>query len=512
MTKEQLFTALGEIDPKYAKDLDLLYRKTPSWRGIMKKSVSITAKLVGAAVTAVIVLGLIFLPGLWQDSTPTQAASPTEEDPLRICVDLHGRMEPDPLRALVQKFQRQLKENAGLEHLKFEFVPESGEKRDAAVRRLRNEIMAGGGPDVFILDTNAVDYGETNLFPYPQSAMRDGRFLELNEYIDHASYMKREELTESVLRCGQMDGQQLLLPMSYSFSSSVFLREDVPVPEEALSWEQCAKSDDPVLVYSAGSTIYSFGALPMIFGTCVDPENGELTFTLEELQETTASALEASWADRTGLPQGVRSMLGVWRDYGGAAATTVPGEEDNLVIKHITSYYESGLLGSSPARAHGEHDEVLTHLPFPNRDGGVTALISAFTAVNANTKYPDDAFTVLDYLFSKKCQAEGELVEDSLTLYVNVGGFPLLDEAGFSSCHLYQRWINDESFEDLRRVRDRINAACFWTPIEYQLTMLYIECDSIRKECLENGTDWKQGIRPKVEETYEELLLLAAES
>ena len=50
----------------------------------------------------------------------------------------------------------------------------------------------------------------------------------------------------------------------------------------------------------------------------------------------------------------------------------------------------------------GASDE-LTLVPVFSRSGGYYAVITSFAGINVNTKRPDDAFFVVDYIMSKDC-------------------------------------------------------------------------------------------------------------
>ena len=70
-------------------------------------------------------------------------------------------------------------------------LPTAAEKREAELTRLRAEIMAGGGPDAFILDTtlpgSAGDSSEEdppeNLFPNAEASMYSQIFLNVDDIL-----------------------------------------------------------------------------------------------------------------------------------------------------------------------------------------------------------------------------------------------------------------------------------------------------------------------------------------
>ena len=67
-----------------------------------------------------------------------------------------------------------------------ETLPPEGQERSAALTRIRTEILAGKGPDVFICTCWVPGFGEEGLFKFPNQAMENRIFLPLDDYISGA--------------------------------------------------------------------------------------------------------------------------------------------------------------------------------------------------------------------------------------------------------------------------------------------------------------------------------------
>ena len=104
---------------------------------------------------------------------------PVEKDTLVICVDPgYGidayTLEPHVLvvKEILRELGELLKKNCGIEKIAFELLPYNGVERETALQRLRTEIMAGEGPDVFLmrtLTTSEYDVDKRSaLFKFPE--------------------------------------------------------------------------------------------------------------------------------------------------------------------------------------------------------------------------------------------------------------------------------------------------------------------------------------------------------
>ena len=85
--------------------------------------------------------------------------------------------------------------------------------RDATLQRLRSAIMAGKGPDIFLLPSTTTTY--EMLFEDVNLAMRNGLFEDVSEYYDADTELRTEELISGVMDAGVVDGARYILPLRY---------------------------------------------------------------------------------------------------------------------------------------------------------------------------------------------------------------------------------------------------------------------------------------------------------
>ena len=239
-------------------------------------------------------------------------------------------------------------------------IPSDKASAETKITELRTAIMAGKGPDLFILESNEpYNYtlnGEIHmLFPNPEKAMYSDVFLSLDDYLKDAEYIKTEDCNQVVLQAGQTEDGQMLLPIIYSYEVCFFPKKgDYGINRFPTSWEEISSSKS---MGASMRTQLPF-SLPYYFGQLADYENETLLITEEDLLKQFKTDLSDSKA---------------WDNVAWA-------HMDNSFFRYIKE----------------RNKEPNTFYPVPNIDGGVTALISVYAGINQNTQLGNEAFSLLD--------------------------------------------------------------------------------------------------------------------
>ncbi|MBQ2669026.1 MAG: carbohydrate ABC transporter substrate-binding protein [Lachnospiraceae bacterium] len=402
-----------------------------------------------------------------------------EPEPLRIVVDLeHLGFEYDfSIEDAVNGFTLRVSEATGIEDIVIESLPGSFEGRNARkamLSRLRAEIMAGEGPDVFILGCSGGYFGNTDdpFIAIPEKAMANGMFLPLDDYMEDAQFTDWDRLLPQVMAAGQNEYGQQIVPISYTMPLTVFRAEDVPeeYPAET-TWQDMLSDETGVLSaastwFHSGGTYFEFyeGAyLESVLGTLADYDNEELLFTEEELTQRLTEVLEQHRKYRNGefpeVPLHFQMLMGVDYDMGSLSSQSWAPSMDPY----------NGIVKTDPQRM----------VPIYSADGGVTATVISYAAVNVNTRRPEEAFSVIDYLVSLP-----ELKQSSMGwnwLYSN-GAVPIhMDAMSTKNPVANPVWkevwfMRDENFEEFSRVREQITHVNFRGGLSTELKWLYSSC------------------------------------
>lgn len=389
-----------------------------------------------------------------------------KSSPLRVCVDfgyaIPNLLSEAEVERLLETFQDYGQAYGGPVDYELEIVPASGPERDTALDRLRTEIMAGGGPDVFyVANLSQENTGTDGLFPIPEKSMAEGIFLPLDEYIENSSqFTDWDNQIEPIMAAGRTEEGQVVVPLSYTLPVTFYRRSDVPNTYTAdTTWADMLADESGILQaagtwYHPAATFYEdfVGGkgdfLENILGKLADYEKEELQFTPEDLLERAEEILalkeKEAAGELTAVPKHFQLSLSL--NYDGSPQyhewTPIPRYED------------------------------LTMVPIYSDDGGATATIVSFAAVNTNTARPADAFFVIDILLSDTIQRSSNVSYKLLLLKA----LPVQADLGkeWDRDYRIRGWgFSEANFEEYCRVREQITNVQFQSLLTQELDDFY---------------------------------------
>lgn len=376
---------------------------------------------------------------------------------LRILMDIQNFTADSGPESAVREFLSDLEYASGLSDVVIEFLPSDGAERESRLTRLRAEIMAGGGPDVFIMTFSGgydID-AEDTLFTYPQKSMEAGLFLPLDAYMENNTrFAEWEKFTQVIMDAGRNEEGQQIIPLTYTLPVLCYQQKDVTyTPTKELSWNDMLH--DPELAPIAADLANCFehfsdsdgsgdGYTPpqyleCILGKIADFENEELLFSEDELLQRVNEILSLS------------------------------KEEQNAISLGATEF----LIGKDMSNR--SFNQPFTLIPMYSDDGGVTVSIQSYAAINRNTKRPEDAFTVIDMLLSTKAQQNYKLYSN---YFYNFTGLPMNEELFQQETPLTHTdyYLREENYQELCEIRSQITAANFNCEWQYILHELLTRC------------------------------------
>ena len=322
-------------------------------------------------------------------------------------------------------------------------IPRDEEKAELKITSLKTELMAGEGPDVFILQAKPpiVEGSLTGLFPDPQKAISTGVFLKLDDYIARAKYMDPSTFPSIILNAGKNEDGQYILPYAYDYTLAAYNTSDLGHPDQLpMSWHEVVSATDSDIYQNLQMNMY----YPQIFTQLADYENDLLLFDEDEFVQNALGCIEASQMnfDENNDKQAV---------YWGLAS----GLELNIQ--------------QDPA---WKENDAHTFWALPNTDGGVTACINVYTAINSHTKQNENAFSFLDLVYSPQVlSGEGFCVDEKY--YANGDSAKMDWSNGILMTHgaLGQNTaqLSDEEKAQLQSIYNRINCVRFNTDMDQSL-------------------------------------------
>ncbi len=387
--------------------------------------------------------------------------NPDAKDALRIVVDF--RMDQQIERIALHDFAFSLQESGELENFVIERLPKTGVERMTRIQRLRTEIMAGKGPDVFILAAGCWERGE-EFIPYPEKMMENGMFLPLDSYMENNSrFTNWDDQQQTVLAAGRNEEGQQIIPLSYTFPVVVYQQADLDVekPNTLLTWNDTLTDPKWKEIYapvndlriessSYGDDEQSFSSQPLleyVVGGIADYEEEKLLITEEE------------------LVQRIEEVL-------------VLREEWPFTQKREEALYTEGMAGEDLTNK--QFNMPITILPMYSDDGGITVSVYHYAAINRNTEHPDKAYTVIDLLMRESTQLKSNLFS---IIIAGTRAIPLNNNAyhpdyPVNNSHSMQ----DTSLQELTDIKEQITTVNFYTDLAGDIDTLLYNCETAREQ------------------------------
>lgn len=444
-------------------------------------------------VVLVLVLAFLFsCLGCSTENGSKPGERSTSDEPLRICLDLaYLSIENESpeysyesaVEGAAQGLMTEVMARGGADDYVIEAIPKEEAARRSMLTKLRTEIMSGEGPDVFIMgcDTSRFD-AKDMLFPIPENAMQNGLFLPLDEYMaDGTKYTEWDKLQQTVLSAGKNDEGQLIIPIAYTVPVAFFRASDVAFrPDEKTTWDDMLEDSTGVLS-SAASWFNMNEALLHMRGSCIE-------YTFGQLADYEAESLLFTPDELKRRAEEIRS---------------VNEKSENNVINNVPAHYKTclsvdfnnetgsnlalsiGAMGTGDPFSGIKPTDAQTMIPIYSDDGGASASITAFAAVNRNTLRPEDAFMVLDVLMDLETQKRSVLYENWFT---QIYGIPMHEELLQPTCPaMYTAkskpwYLREENYNELCRVREQITFARFRGALDIEMENAYHACTGTNAE------------------------------
>ncbi len=390
-----------------------------------------------ALLMALLCLTIVFLPGCKEDKGHSSSRRDTQKtaDKMEETTGLKTvSILVDLADGMAEEITKTLNKVPGFGEdfiYQIEVLPPLFQKqdRDNIMTRVRTEIMAGKGPDLFLCSHRLYGYDagsdDMPFFKFPIQAMSNRIFLPLDDYIEKAEGIDWDSMQPVVMEAGRNQEGQQIVPLSYTFETAIFDGSYTPEAKFPMTWQQMTEDPDPNIRAASNGHMYN------IIGTLADYSKDAPAFTEEEL---------LGW---------VTKHYDTWQ--------TVP--EENRDVHHILM--DQGYLSDYAEDISLGGKEEYTMIPLCNISGGVTASITTFAAINRNARYPDQAFKIIEYLLDPEGQQTSTLFQFCTQ------GLPVYTGTGNSDTSSGSRWqMNEANYKAVTEIQEMINVANFPGPVD----------------------------------------------
>lgn len=278
-----------------------------------------------------------------------------------------------------------------------ETLPCDTEEREPVLQRMRTEIMAGKGPDIFLLPTATIS-GDLNssiaflepLFQDVEQSMHGGKFLDISPYYDADTKLDKAGLNQAVMDGGCVGDARYVLPLRYT------------VPVVMVHTPSLEKRG--IGISALSSTMESF------FSTLVAHGNGSIS---PQFQNTFFCAFPEIYdyeKEKVVLDtERMTDFLTAYRDYVALSAscevfppadlmTISVNEETPILLDNLgQTVMDLAVL----SKLNGEKTQVL---PLNTSDGTLAASVTYWGAIGASCEHPQEAYDFLSQFLSPEFQ------------------------------------------------------------------------------------------------------------
>lgn len=356
------------------------------------------------ALLSVLLLALLFFPGCGTEDEPDYTAENVVDHETEGAITLRliygtdyigeGRLGRQ-INTLIRRFERKY-ENV---EIVTEAIPEDVSTRDIFFKRIRAEILAGDGPDLYLMPTYGVP--STMLFSDVNQVMRNDVFLDISEYYDADTELGKEGLNTVVMDAGVVNGARYTLPLRFDYL--VAYVDPARLEEVGLSTaifdggiqsvlDAFSQLRQPLL--SACANFHEHKYSMSFFPEYIDYENEEILVSRDSLIDF----LDSYAAYREERGERLSASYNNW----------------------FSSYYqqETWIARGEPMRLGGVQDAIMEALcakaygvdiemfPITGSDGSLTALVNYYGAVGASCEHPALAYEFLRDFISEDSQWE----------------------------------------------------------------------------------------------------------
>lgn len=330
------------------------------------------------------------------------------------------------------------------------------EAREAEITRLETEILAGGGPDVFLFGGR---FTGCNLFPDLQKAMRNGAFAECGRLLaEWGTDLEGDDFWPAVMRAGRVGQAQYLVPLA--FDVTVGLAEAETLRQSGFDSELAGRGvpafiKQITLAYHRNpgcSTFYSCELTTNMALELLDYDTGRVLLSdpqVQQLLELDRACGVAPWN------QGQEAFQAEYnRQYEESfdvqEAKRLAAGQRLMDLCGFSSLCE---IAWQLAAQTGEP----VFLPLPNENGGVTASVQSYAAIGANTQNPQAAAALIAFLLREEWQ-------NLMAAPVGLTALPVRKSslrAGVQSAQDFQRnvWWLDPTEEEKKWYQEEFSAS-----------------------------------------------------
>lgn len=381
--------------------------------------------------------------------------------------------------------------------IKLDILPDDESEREIYLESLRAQIMAGAGPDLYLLPVVDSVHKERLIEDVEQS-MHNGLFADISTYYNNDTTLNTDGLVTAVMDAGTIDQARYVLPLRYDmmvcFSDVALLNElgitfdpdmnAIDLMDIAVRYQDAILADNvlPYIAYRSGSTNLKYSSFGLSYlGRCMDYNTDSLTITKEDLADFIDKYAQllaiVNQASEDELPIiGATKNVYHYVEYGTDFGRSVP-----LAVGALSNAMDY----VSIAKAEGR--EIEMH-PIRSANGEITANITYYGVIGANCSYVDLAYEYLRSFLTEESQWELNTdAEGVLNYNMIASGWPVRSQGAVESLWANKRLCVTAIKPDAEGETPRKNSIKSQNLTDLDIPVLTSSIDSARFQI---STEW----------------------
>lgn len=380
----------------------------------------------------------LFLHGCGENTPePTESDGPIELWVITEKTDDYGMNQQ--ARVLKNEFQTKY-DNVTV---KLDILPDDESEREVYLESLRAQIMAGAGPDIYLLPV--VDsVHEERLIEDVEQSMHNGLFADISAHYNNDTELNTDGLVTSVMDAGTIDQARYILPLRYDmmvcFADAAMLEEcgitfdsttnAIDLMDLAITRQNAILADSvlPYIAYRSGNTNLKYSSFGLSYlGKCMNYSTDSLTITKEDMaefiQKYTELLMILNQAEEDELPIiGATKSVYHYVEFGTDFGSSVP-----LAVGALSNAMDYVAIANAEGR------EIAMY-PISSANREVTANVTYYGAIGANCSHVELAYEYLRSFLTEDSQWEQNMDAESVLNYNMIAsGWPVRSQGAVES-------------------------------------------------------------------------------
>lgn len=415
-----------------------------------------TKRWISLVLALVVLLLVSAFSGCESGSDP---AAQTGSETITICVD-------SQIKKMASELFAGMKADGKTTKIRFFVLSDNDAVRSNQMQQIRTEIMAGAGPDGFLLYTPAdksynltlkknvtlpdhvdtirgedlVPVNKDFLFPDLNAIVHKDYFYPLDDMISQSDVIDLNEFPPAVLNAGTSENGLVVLPLLYTFPVKALKSDEIDDPAFLRSfWNDSPSENEP----NVRRAVFDFRFLSSSFSALFDYEKEELAFSREELEKPYRFSLL--------------------------------GDSSSSFTNYTALSQDRPMMDATLARTWPENINEYKIYPMRNETGGITASITLSLAINANSSHAQEVFSYFEYFFREEVVTgvgfqKNERQRCCEKFYQSENCPPgILAQGGIQR----KGCSSDETYQAVCDLLDEITWARFYSDIDYYMVDLH---------------------------------------